>query len=380
MRRTAPEKRLAGLLHSAGLTISSPSIDVVVRLACRPIARPRAELVYFLRRFPEIDNDALEGALDELQHAQIIESSIESHGRETLRIANGLPAVLGLDVSAAASVRRAIQLARREISAGWTFNDLGKVTGEYDHFSTWIDYIRSSRVEVLVWVMNSAYPAVKQALGEAAERGVQIRVLIGGPQAVGKLRGRSEALRAGEAAKDWANEARKHDCFSVRVVATAQDLYGAGSTLIDRQIFRTTVYDPVRQHGSDGIMFEIENTDFNHEVNLVTMYENAFSLAWSRADPAVFGSRARLLFPYIIFRASALLMVLLWLLISALLAALPVIFSRLYGALSVVPSASWVDAEKNICYGLAAAALGLTCRKVFLAVRARRDRMRVVRR
>ena len=284
-------KELDGYLPAA-------AAKVLIRLATAPVVRPKRELVDHLARYPEMANENVAGAVDELEARRLLTSaetgpisvlSLTSDWQRQLCEEYGWP-----DMNRRSLARR---IGKLKPPRSWSLKDLGPVVASSQQYPSWIEAIHSAHQEVVVWTMSSAYPEVVQACQERASRGVSVRILLGAAAAVQELRGPEEAGRATRSLRLWLEAAKQNNSMEVRTVHHTIDLNGAGSTLIDGKIMRLTVYDYKREAGSQGSMIEVRAQDRAHAVNLISAYGGMLDVAWGRARqeiPAPFRSPRRL--------------------------------------------------------------------------------------
>lgn len=350
MLSDATEIALRNFLDSR-LPLASVSTSAIVRLIAYPVSRPMAEFKYYLQRFPEIPVAQIDAIVVELQAHGYLEWKALPRGIHYIQIASNIEHLLGaampsaVDQTDLAAKIAAVRDARRN---AWTVHNLGPLRDNESLFESWIDAINSSRRSIVIWVMSSAYPEILAAVAAAARRGLDISVLIGSPAFVGKLRGNDEGQRAFRSGLSWASALENYPNAEVRWATSLDDLSGAGSSLIDGQLLRYTIYDPLAEQGTSGSMLEVYSQQQRHNVNLMRIYSAVFDAAWARgALIRISGLRGwlnrRLNASVILARFGKAVY---WLVAAALLFA-----GTIYLSGQSYDEVAWVDTTKNVLYG-----------------------------
>jgi len=249
------------------------------------MVRPRLELEEYLQRYPELES--VSQSLDELLEAGLLTTIKDTGDNAAIGIA---PNWMDLITESTTLKPRELQALVKKVlgfqsARLWTLENMGDISGNSEQYSTWVKAIREAKHEVIVWTMASAYPDVVKAVSACAARSVRVRVLIGERDAVAKVRGRQEGERALKAALAWRDLSRQYEDVEVRLAVSIQDLAGCGSSLIDRELLRFTVYDYRRESGSSGQMLSVTSRHGGHSINLISAYEALFEDSWSRSHP-----------------------------------------------------------------------------------------------
>jgi hypothetical protein len=267
--------------------LNRTSAQTFVTLITAPMFRPQTELEDYLRRFPEIESAKVSESIEQLLGSQLLTSTEASPGIAVIAISpmwmDKLSEAIGVKPRDLQTMARLVKKALPNRT--WSLDNLGDVSGNNSQYLTWIAAIRGAKHEVIIWTMSSAYPEVLKAVSECASRSVAVRILVGSRDAVGELRGPGQADRAVSATLAWQQLSQEYDAVQVRVAVESGDLAGCGSTLIDRQVFRFTVYDYQREAGSSGQMLSIVSHQRGHSMNLISAYESLFEDSWARSQP-----------------------------------------------------------------------------------------------
>lgn len=368
MLADATEIALRNFLNSR-LAIDTTSTAAIARLIAYPISRPTSEFKYYLQRFPEIPVAKIDAIITELQTAGYLEWKTIPRGIQYLQISSNIEHLLETampstaDQADLASKIAAVRAARRNT---WTVHNLGPLRDDESLFETWIDAINSSRRSVVIWVMSSAYPEVLAAVNAAARRGLDISVLIGSPAFVGKLRGNDEGQRAFRSGLSWASALKSYPTAEVRWATSLDDLSGAGSSLIDGQLLRYTIYDPLAEQGTSGSMLEVYSQQQRHNVNLMRIYSAVFDAAWARGTPIrISGIRGwlnqKLNASVILARFGKAVS---WFVFSVLL-----FLGTLFLSRQCFDEVAWADTAKNVLYGFIGVSISLAIQRAWLGLK-----------
>lgn len=142
---------------------------------------------------------------------------------------------------------------------------------------------RSIKLPVFSFATHSR---VKEAIQNAVERGVDVKILMYSPELALKTHGigRDDEVRTN--AETWLKMAKAlkktRGNLEIRFVKNLNHSYLAGALLIDDQLFRYDIYYPELQRGHEGFM--IQGKPYHGEAsNLYHVLNYYFDAAWSSA-------------------------------------------------------------------------------------------------
>ena len=358
MSTTAQRKLADALVASNAWSVGAA--DILGVLVVRPMVRPLPEMADYLRRFHGLQSNDTQKDLQELVTYGLLVVKRQERGVEHYGLASDwLTKTANAAQLNVQELERLVRDAVDEIRTTWSFADLGQVAGNPDQYATWLREIRAARSDVLVWIMSGAYPQLLEAIEQASQQNaVPVKVLLGAPSAVSSLRGPAEGKRAEESAQAWSKLTTKTSTVQVRQVTNVADLFGSGSSLIDRTFWRFTVYDSEFEHGSDGVMIELSSSSPRNNLNLIVSYETMFFDAWRRGLPLPMGGGQWAAFKSRALRAFRLGSGIAWVVLGALVI-IAVVSLQAGGGPNKQPS-GWVVALQELgkAAGVAAASLG----------------------
>src|SRR5215471_11270860 len=276
---TRDELNIILALRSSGLAASAATLAVV--MVTREHARPEAELADIIRQYQSLETrPEAEDAIASLKRrGWLIEA--ESYGRYYLQQAPDLRYRLSELIGDPSLSAKLLQL-RAFLEP--TVRILGSMS-EIAVYDTYLDLLRQAQREICLPMLATS-PRLKSVpiLQERAQKGVRIRILLGAPTVVAKLRGETMAAVARDAISGWRENARGISRIEIRVAHRIEDMLIATCMAIGGRLLRFDVYDPSRQRSLQGAMIEVESPN-GFDLNLISLFQHYFEIGWSRAEP-----------------------------------------------------------------------------------------------
>jgi hypothetical protein len=252
-------------------------------------ARPERELADIISQYPGLeDGHVAQHTITALVNRGWL-TTTESFGQRITLAASDLREKMEQQVSNSILVDRLSTLRSHYSVLEPHIRILGPMTTQYV-FGSYLDLLRSAHREIcLPMLATSPNLTAVSILQERARQGVHIRILLATPGVAAKLRGGPLAARAREAIEGWTKNARGIPQMEIRIAHHLEDMHFATSWTLDRRLLRFDIYDPSRQRSLEGVMIEVESPA-GFDLNLVTLFQARFDVAWNRAQPIdVFG-------------------------------------------------------------------------------------------
>lgn len=261
--------------------VSSAAATLAVVLITREYARPELELVDMVRQYPGLDEPgAAERAIAELRSLGWLDNS-ESYGRYFIHQAPDLRDKLAVAVGDATISDRLLALRS-------TLEHHVRIVGpmkERRVFETYLELLGTAQQEICLPMLATSPRIDSVPIIQARARiGVRVRILLGSPEIVARLRGEPMAALARDAIDGWKRHASNIPSMEVRISDRVEDMLISTSMIIDGRLLRTDVYDPMRQRSLEGVMIEVESSTA-YKLNLVSLVQQYFDDAWDRARP-----------------------------------------------------------------------------------------------
>jgi predicted transcriptional regulator len=273
------ELRIVAELQRTGLSLPVATLAVV--MAIREHARPAPELTDIVRQYQHLENRATaEEAIGELRRlGWLVES--ESYGLMLVHQAPDL-----VDKLADRLRQPELSVALRELRS--TFERNVSVIGpmkDKEVYQTFLEILRGAQSEIcLPMLATSPNMVVVQILQERARQGVRIRILLGSPKLVAKLRGETMTRVALDAIHGWTQNASGISNIRLRISNSAEDMEIATCMSVDSRLLRFDIYDSLTQRSLQGIMIQVESPT-GMELNLIKLFRRRFEESWTSAKP-----------------------------------------------------------------------------------------------
>jgi hypothetical protein len=276
-----PERLIIERLVSSGLSQSEATLAVI--MTTRGHARPKSDLIEILAQYPSLDSKlnrhrALESLLD---LGWIIETADSSSGYS---LAHQHPELRTLiagrlhdnDVATALRSIRANTEPYVEV--------VGPMNDELVYHS-FLERLRQAQEEIHLPMMATApYPDVVEILLERAKAGIEIRILLAAPELVQHIRGGPVAVEAKKRIAEWARNFANLKNVEVRVYKNIDTIRLTSCLLIDRDLCRIDIHDPLCQRSLEGVMIESVCPP-GLSLNLISILQETFDRAWEMAIP-----------------------------------------------------------------------------------------------
>jgi hypothetical protein len=273
------EKDIIMSLHNRSIPLANAALAVV--MVTREHARPERELSHIIRQYEYIgDARTADTAIGNLKRIGWL-TEVESYGQHLMQQAPDLRDKIAATIGDPA-------IADRLLAMRSNFEPNIRIVGPMNDshvYSTYSDLIRSAQSEICL-PMLATTPDLSSVplLQDRARNGVQVRILLGAPNVVVKLRGESMRQAAEDSIHGWKKNAREARNIHIRLAHSVDDMLIATCMSIDRRILRFDVYDPERQRSLEGIMLEV-NPPNGLVFNLNKIFQKHFDDSWDRAEP-----------------------------------------------------------------------------------------------
>lgn len=275
-------------LQNKGLSL--PEATLAVIMFTREHARPESELINIVGQYPSLEDG------HQAAHTITILKDMgwlivnEFFGQRLTQAAPNLQGQMSQKIGNPGLIERLV-LLRSQLALVPYIRALGPMNENV--FGTFLDLLRSAQREIcLPMLVTAPYHSTADILKERAHRGVRVRILLASPKVAIKLRGGTVAVRAYEAIEGWTKIAQGIPNIEIRIAHIPEDMHFATSWTLDGRLLRFDIYDPSRQRSLGGYMIEVESPP-GLELNLVTLFQERFELAWNRAQPIHTSGRTR---------------------------------------------------------------------------------------
>lgn len=264
--------------------VPNGSAALAVAMVTREHSRPANELGDIIRQYQHLESPAAssEAIADLRRRNWLTEES--SYGVGLLQQASDLKHQLALLLNDPGIEERLSML--RAVHDPYV-----RIVGQMNDkvvYTTYLDLLRGAHSEICLPMMATTPTLSSVAvLKERAERGVRVKVVLGAPSVVGRMRGEAMRSTAVDAIAGWRAHAKGRRTFEVRIARKEVDLQLATCMLIDGRILRFDVYDAWHQRSLQGVMLEA-TSPAGLELNLIALFKEQFNQAWQRAQPVGF--------------------------------------------------------------------------------------------
>jgi len=278
-RLTREELTIIWALRDAGVAV--PEATLAVIMITRGHARPEGELADIIRQYQNLeDRTVSEEAIAQLKAKGWLVVS-KSYDQNLIHQAPDLKEKLAETLEDPSLPN---QLSKLRSTLERNIRILGSMNDQFV-YGSYLDLLRTAQREIcLPMLATSPHLSSVPILQERARRGVHVRILLGAPEIVAKLRGQTFVAMARDSISGWAENARGIERMEVRVAHSFENMFIATSMSIDEHILRFDVYDPLRQRSLEGIMLEVESP-VGLQFNLVSLFQIYFNDAWNQAEP-----------------------------------------------------------------------------------------------
>jgi hypothetical protein len=277
---TPEELAIVDALRHEGIPAGSAALAVA--MVTREHSRPESELRDIIRQYQHLESAAAASdAVGDLRRRKWLTEEI-SYGLSLVRQAPDL--------------KQQLATLLKDPGVDWHLSMLRAVHDPYVRvvgqmndnvvYTSYLDLLRGARSEICLPMMATTPTLSSVAiLKERAEKGVRVKVLLGAPSVVARMRGETMRSTAVDAIAGWRAHAQGRRTFEVRIAHKEADLQLATCMLIDGRVLRFDVYDPWHQRSLQGVMLEA-TSPAGMTLNLITLFKEQFNEAWRRAQPA----------------------------------------------------------------------------------------------
>ena len=277
---TSEELDVVEKLTNSG--IARAAATVAVAMVTREHARPEAELIDIVRQYQGLEHrEHAVAAISTLKEkGWLVET--DAYGITLLRQATDLRKQIA-DTLGNKSIERALSKLRSVNDSMVTI--IGSMTDGYA-YTSFLECLRRAHKEVCLPMMATT-PKLQAAdvIKERATAGVKIRVLLASTDVVCKLRGNSMATASADSIAGWKRHAEHNSNIEVRVTRDPSDMHLASCLIIDDKLLRVDIYAPKSQRSLQGTLIEVTSGEAR-QLNIVSIFKDAFDDAWSRATPS----------------------------------------------------------------------------------------------
>lgn len=250
---------------------------IITAMASRRYARDTPKLIDVLSGHVGLEDTLLVSAsLQSLLNRSVL-THISYNGRHLTAIdPNYAERLRATNYAKSAEVLEALQA-----SPIGRFKSLGQMTDNHI-LETFTEAVLSAqRIIRIAFFASLADIEGIEALHGRAQAGVEVRILLGSPQVMEQLRGRSHRKRAVRAIDSW--RAKTHDWpnTSVRLATQVRDIEYGSSLSVDGRLLRFDLHEPLAERSLLGEMLLVHETGGN----LIRMFDATFDDAWHRAFP-----------------------------------------------------------------------------------------------
>lgn len=281
---THAENEIVDRLRRADPSLSVAAATLAVVMVTREHARPTAEVAHQIRQYQNLEDTLVaERAISELRNRRwIVETNSADtyllHQVEDLR--EKLAYLLN-DPSVADEL-----LAMRS-----TLEPFVKILGPMKDklvYESYLHALREAQREICLPMLATS-PSLSSVpiIQERARKGVPVRIVLGAPELVSKIRGGPAAQIARAAIQGWVENARGVPNMEVRVSRNMDFVRICSCLTIDRRLLRFDVFDPMRQRSLEGVMIEVLSPD-GHELNLIGVFQHCFDAIWEKSESTTF--------------------------------------------------------------------------------------------
>jgi hypothetical protein len=157
---------------------------------------------------------------------------------------------------------------------------------DYKVYTTYLSLLEGSQSVINMPMLATAPEALGSldVITSRAQRGVVVRILLGSPKLISRVRGGVVGESSKKNIKHWKNIVKKSKRIKVRVSNVSKDMIIGTCMSIDGRVLRLDVYDFMKQRSKEGIMLEASATD-GRSLNIIEMFDIYFEQAWVRARP-----------------------------------------------------------------------------------------------
>ncbi|WP_425613612.1 hypothetical protein NA78x_003447 [Anatilimnocola sp. NA78] len=262
--------------------MSRTTATLAVAMVTREHARPEAELVDIVRQYQGLEHrEQAIAAISTLKATGWLVET-ETYGTALVRQAP--------DLRKQIASKLGDQSIERTLASLRSANDpviaiVGSMTDDHT-YSSYLERLRRAHSEICL-AMLATTPKLQAAeiIRERASSGVKIRVLLASTDVVCMLRSNSMAKTSVDSIAGWKDHAKHSPNIEVRISSEPADMRLASCALIDGDVLRLDVYDPKTQRSLQGTLIEVTSGE-GRQLNIVSMFKDAFDDAWHRATPS----------------------------------------------------------------------------------------------
>ncbi len=267
-------------LAKAGIRRTTATLAVA--MVTREHARPEAELVDIVRQYQGLEQrENAVAAISTLKATGWLVET-EAYGSTLLRQAPDLRRQIATKLGDE-SVEQV--LGRLRSANDPVVSIVGSMTDDHA-YSSYLERLRRAHREIcLTMLATTSKLQAADIIRERADAGIKVRLLLASTDIVCKLRGNSMATTSVDSIAGWKNHAKHSSNIEVRISLDPSDMRLASCALIDGDVLRLDVYDPKTQRSLQGTLIEVTSGE-GRQLNVVSIFQDAFDDAWSRATPS----------------------------------------------------------------------------------------------
>lgn len=279
MGLTADETYLINKLKQSGMSIQEATLAIV--MVTRQHARLESELTDIVRDYPNLENASIaKETISKLKNlGWLVES--KSYGQILTHQSEDLKEKIATTIGDLTIVQK-LEMMRANLE------DYIQILGpmhDRDVLSSFSGLISQAQRSINLPMLASS-PNLSEVpiIQERARNGVEVRVLLGSPEVVVKLRGENTRQKSVESIKGWKEKAKGIPKMKIRIAHSVEDMIIATCASIDDRFLRFDIYDPFEQRSLQGIMVQIVSPS-GLNLNLVHLFLKYFNAAWNRGQP-----------------------------------------------------------------------------------------------
>jgi len=276
---TNDELQIAKLLENVGMKPSSATLAVV--MVIREHARTEEELVHIVRQYQHLeDRDIASEAIKDLKRTGwIIEFKPYDKFlvRQSDTLKQDIASKIG-DKEILAKIDTLRDFLQPKIQV------LGSMKQDII-YTSYIDILKNAHSEIcLPMLATTPDLSTIPILLERAQKGTKIKILLGTPRLVARLRGNTMLKVAQDSIKGWIAKTKKEKNITIKLMDKIDYASLATCMLIDNTTLRFDIYDQEHQRSLQGIMLEVISPN-NLDPNIIRVFKKVFNEAWFTSQP-----------------------------------------------------------------------------------------------
>lgn len=282
---TQEELEFARMLADRGIPL--PAATLAIALITRGHSRPEQELLHIVRQYQGLEEPrAAAEAVTDLKRRGWLEE-YQTYGVTLLRQEPNLLKTVA-DRLHEAGVTERLRTLRAAVNPYVTV--MGSMN-DAEVYTSYLELLKGAHSEIRL-PMLATTPELGSVpiLKERASKGVRVRILLGSPRVVCKLRGATMRDTAVRAIAGWMAHAKEQPNIEVRVTDNVEDTLMATCMCIDDNLLRFDIYDAKKQRSLQGLMIEVKAPP-EMDLNLIAVFRKAFDEAWARGYKPTPGGR-----------------------------------------------------------------------------------------